>query len=57
MLKSGKPPVIPVSSVPVLKFENSLVPASVIQLSQFSYNISYLFDKEELLAGAAGRHN
>jgi hypothetical protein len=24
----GKPPVIPVSSVPVFKFDNSLVPAS-----------------------------
>jgi hypothetical protein len=46
ILLNGKPPVIPVSSVPVFKFENHLSQRHEsqrqlpqIQLSQFSYNI------------------
>jgi hypothetical protein len=39
----GKPPVIPVSSVPVFKFENSLVPASRVPTPVISVSVIAVF--------------
>jgi hypothetical protein len=67
----GKPPVIPVSSVSVFKFENSLVPASrdptpVIPVFYIIFHINLtkkcagaavMHIWQELPAGATSRHN
>jgi hypothetical protein len=65
----GKPPVIPVSNVPVFKFENSLVPASrvptpvipvsVIPVFRIIFHINLIKNssRQAQLARAPGRHN
>jgi hypothetical protein len=58
----GKPPVIPVSSVPVFKFDNSLVSASrvptpVIPVLQIIFHINLIkkSSRQGPLAGTTGK--